>query len=251
MGLWGAICSVGSAIGSAISSVGSAICSGISSICSGIGGTLFSGIGGIASIASGLLAPIAGLSLPGIVLAITAVCKVISAVVEALGMKDKEETIEEMGMKAEIADKKPEDFDSTQAYIEYLRKEIKIDKEKVEKLSDEDKVKYGTIGSALYIKGMEEKYDMKMSPEFWTTISKMDMKGEEVKAYIDTFKAHDIKDMKDMTAYIERNPLSEGTSRKEISSVMMETLSILYPELSEDELADKLFAMEIPKEAVS
>lgn len=236
MGFWS---SVGSALGSFCSSV----CSGISSFCSSIGGALFSGSGGIAAIATSIVGTFAGLSIPQVLLAVVAVCKVVSAVAELLGMKDKEEEPEELGMKAEIADKKPEDFDSTEAYIEYLRKEVQLDKEKVEDLSDEDKIKYGTIGTALYIKGMEEKYDIKMSPEFWTTVSRMDLKGEEVKAYIDKFKENGMTDMKDMANYIERKPLEEGKSRKEMTGLMMETLRELNPELSEDELANKLYAM--------
>ncbi|MCX4326801.1 MAG: hypothetical protein OSJ45_05845 [Lachnospiraceae bacterium] len=35
---------------------------------------------------------------------------------------------------------------------------VKIDKERLERLSDEDKAKYMAIGTAINIKGIEEKY---------------------------------------------------------------------------------------------
>lgn len=227
------------AIGGFVSSV----CSTVGSICSRIGGSISSGI---SSFARGLVTPIVDRPLNPFINTWTVLCKIISGIAEALGLKKEEETPEELGYKAEEAGKegkKPEDFDSTEAYIEYLRKEVKIDQERFDKLENKDKVAYGAIGSALYVKSMEEKYDMKMSPEFWTTVSKMDMKSEEVKAYIDKFKENGMTDMKDMANYIERKPLEGAKSRREMTGIMMETLRELNPDLSEDALADKLFAM--------
>ena len=44
------------------------------------------------------------------------------------------EDAEELGDKVMRADKKPEDFDSTNEYIEYLRNEIKSSREEIEDL---------------------------------------------------------------------------------------------------------------------
>ena len=238
MGIFGAI-------GGALSSIGSAISSGISSLCSGIGGALFSGAGGIASIAKALVAPMITFGLSEIVIAIQAVGLIISTVAELLGLKQKEETPEELGLKAEQADKKPEDFESTQAYIEYLRKEVEVDKEKLKNMTEEEKVGYGAIGSAIYVKGIEEKYGMEMSGEFWTSVAQMGMDGNEVKKYIDNFKLHGITDMKDMTSYIKGEPLADGKNRDAISDALMDTLRELNPGMSDDDLADKLFDMNV------
>lgn len=233
-----------SAIGGALSSIGSAICSGISSACSAIGGALFSGAGGIASLATGLVGTILGPTLPEILIAIHVVGAIVSAIAEVLGLKDKEETPEELGMKAEAADKKPEDFDSTESYIEYLRNEVQVDKSKLENLKDEDKIKYGAIGSAIYIKGIEEKYQMSMPAEFWTTVADLKMDGKEVKAYIDNFKEHDINDMSDMSGYIKRN-LAEGKDRGKISDAMIDALKEINPGVSEDELYGRLNSLNV------
>lgn len=227
--------SVGSAISSFVSSVGSAI----SSTCSAIGGALFTGARGIGALATGLVGSIVAVTLPEICIAIQVIGTIVSVIAEALGLKDKEETPEELGMKAEEAEKKPEDFESTEAYVEYLRKEVEVDKEKLNNLKDEDKIKYAAIGSSLYIKAIEEKYDMKMPAEFWTTVADLKMDGNQVKEYINSFKKHNIEDMSDMIGYI-KNDLQDGKDKGKISEAMIDALKEINPELSENDLYDKL-----------
>lgn len=219
---------------SAISSVCSSICSAISSVCSSLGG-----LGGLATLASAL---IPGVGLPEIVLAVQLICAIVSAVAEALGLTE-DETPEELGMAAENAELKPEDFDSTEAYIAYLREEAKkIDKDQIANLSEVDKVKYQALGTAITIKGIEEKYGMNVPAEFWTTAKDMELKGEEVKTYLDTFKKNGIEDMGDMSAYLKGEDTKSDASA--VSDSMMEALGEMYPELSKSELDDKLTEME-------
>ena len=116
-----------------------------------------------------MIAPL-GLTIPEIIIGIEVISAIVSVVAEILGLKDEEETPEELGMKAEIAEKKPEDFESVDQYIEYLREEVSIDKKELEELSDEDRVKYLAIGTAITIKGIEEKYKMDMPVDFWQTV---------------------------------------------------------------------------------
>lgn len=233
---------------SVVSSVGSAICSGISSVCSAIGGAFFSGAGGIAALASAIIAPVVGLPNIGLILAgIAVVVGIVSAIAEKLGIKTEEETPEELGMKAEEAEKKPEDFDSIEAYIEYLRNEIQIDKQKLEKLSDEDRVKYTAIGTAIYIKGIEEKYGIQAPAEFWNTAAEMKLSGDEVKGYMDTFREKGITNMKDMSDYIRGEAPESGTKPVVVSDAIMDTLKKTYPELSEEALEEKFCELTLPE----
>lgn len=229
----------------AIASVGSAICSTISNVCSSIGSAFFGGSSGIATIAKAIVAPALTFGLSEIILVIQAVGAIISTVAELLGLKDKEETPEELGLKAEQADKKPEDFESTQAYIEYLRKEVTIDKDKLENLTEEEKVGYSAIGSALYVKEIEEKYGMDIPAEFWTTVAQMKMTGQEVKTYIDNFKLHGVTDMKDMTDYIKGTPLADGKDNGKVSAAMLDSLREINPGMSDEALQEKLLDMNV------
>lgn len=233
---------IGDFVSSACSFVSGAVssaCSAIGSVCSAIGGALFTGASGIGALATGIVGMIKVLTLPEIIMVIQVIGTIVSVIAEVLGLKNKEETPEEMGMKAEQAEKKPEDFKSTEAYIEYLRKEVEIDKEKLNDLDAIDKIKYAAIGSAIYIKGIEEKYDMKMSAEFWTTVADLKMDGQQVKEYIDSFKKHNIEDMSDMAGYI-KNDLQDGKDKSKVSDAMIDALKEINPGLSENDLYDKL-----------
>lgn len=149
-----------SAIGGALSSLGSAFSSGLSSLCSAIGGTaLGSALTGVVSKLTGAL----GVVIPGlnvfevIILAV----QVVSKIAEALGLKDKEKDHpDELAMKAEKDDKKPEDYESTEAYIKHLHEDIELskeEKEKLNKMSPEERAAYHMTGTYLYLKGINEK----------------------------------------------------------------------------------------------
>lgn len=98
-----------SSIGSALSSVGHAICRGVSSLCTAIAGTSLGGaIGGVVS---KLVATI-GVAFPPleIINAIIIVADIVSKIAQALGLKEKDkDEPDELAMKAEKSDKKPED----------------------------------------------------------------------------------------------------------------------------------------------
>lgn len=236
--------SIGSAIGSALSSIGSAISSGISSICSAIGGAFFSGVGGIAALATSLIIP--GVGLPELIVVVGFIARVVSEIAEALGLKEKDETPEELGMKAEEADKKPEDFDSIEAYIEYLRNDVEIDKEKLKELSEEDKLKYAAIGTAINIKGIEEKYGVEMPGDFWKTASDLKMSAQETRQYIESCKQNGITNMKDMSDYLRGSAPESGTKPNVVSDSIMDALKKNNPGLPENELAEKFNSLSLP-----
>ena len=138
MGFWSSVSSFVSGVGSALSSVGHAICRGVSSLCTAIAGTALGGaIGGVVS---KLVATI-GVAFPPleIINAIIIVASIVSKIAEALDVKEKDkDEPDELAMKAEKSDKKPEDFDSTEAYIKHLQEEIELSDEEKEKLKNMD-----------------------------------------------------------------------------------------------------------------
>lgn len=146
--MFGFIIGAVSAVGSVISGAASAI----GSICGSIGGTI---IGDIGKLGTGLL---------NLGEMLKPILDVINMISEILGIKPAGEDPAELGLKAHKSDERPEDYDSIEAYIDHLRNDIQLDKEEINNLSDIDKVAYTTMGSALYVKDMEEKYNMVMSP---------------------------------------------------------------------------------------
>lgn len=244
------VSSVCSFVGGAISSFGSALSSGLSMIAEGLTGIAAAigngikelceavgseGLAIIGCIAMAILIP--GFGLPEILLLI----QCISEVAKILGVNQGEDSPEELGMKTEIAEKKPEDFDSIQEYIKYLNEEVELEEGAAEKLSEQDKAKYGAMGAALNIRAIEEKYDISLSPDFLRDITIMKMTSEEVATCIDKMKENGITKMQDMTDYLRDKEIE--SEKSSVSDSIIDAMGELYPELSKDELEVKLCEM--------
>lgn len=208
------------------------IADGIKSICDSIGteGMLI-----IGSIALSLIIP--GFGLPELLTLI----QIVGAIAKALSV-DSKDTPEETGMKAEIADKKPDDFESTEAYLKYLSEEVKLPEGTKDKLTTEEKVKYGLIGAALDIKAIQEKYKIELSPDFLKDVTLLKMDSEEVGSFVKNMKDNGITNMQDMTNYLKEEQVEADKSQ--IRDSMTETIKELYPEISEDQIEEKFKEME-------
>lgn len=191
-------------LSSAIGSVCSAVCSAVSSVCSSIGGAIMGGIGSLAPVIS-----------PWLSVAVA----VISVLAEIFTEKPKEEKPEELGMKAEQADKKPEDFDSINEYIEYLRQEIKVDAAKLENLSEEERMKYQAVGLGLYVKNIEEKQGMKLDPAFLKVVPEMINLGytaQDIGNLMQSMKKNGVNDMKMYPEFMKGELLPGTPERKQV-----------------------------------
>ena len=189
---------------SAIGSVCSAVCSAVSSVCSSIGGAIMGGIGSLAPVIS-----------PWLSVAVA----VISVLAEIFTEKPKEEKPEELGMKAEQADKKPEDFDSINDYIEYLRQEIKVDAAKLENLSEEERMKYQAVCLGLYVKNIEEKQGMKLDPAFLKVVPEMINLGytaQDIGNLMQSMKKNGVNDMKMYPEFMKGELLPGTPERKQV-----------------------------------
>lgn len=189
---------------SAIGSVCSALCSAVSSVCSSIGGAIMGGIGSLAPVISSWL---------------SVAVAVISVLAEIFTEKPKEEKPEELGMKAEQADKKPEDFDSINDYIEYLRQEIKVDAAKLENLSEEERMKYQAVGLGLYVKNIEEKQGMKLDPAFLKVVPEMINLGytaQDIGNLMQSMKKNGVNDMKMYPEFMKGELLPGTPERKQV-----------------------------------
>lgn len=194
----GWVSSLCSAVGSALSSV----CSAVGSLCSGIGGAVMRGVSALAP----TLAP-----------HILVFVAVISILAELFTDKPKEEKPEEIAMKAEQADKKPEDFDSISDYLEYLRNEVKLDPAKLEKLTPEERQKYQLVGLGLYIKDIEEKSGLKLDPDFVKAIPKLKDQGYEAADIANLMQSMKNNGVTDMKQYVDfmKGDLQPGSPERQ------------------------------------
>ena len=224
MGWFGSACS---AVGSFVSSVGSAI----SSAASSIGGAL-------ANVANKFV-ELAGPKIEIIAL-------IIEAVGAILGVLKPEEKVEDLGDRAVRSDKTPEDFDTTQEYMDYLREEVPFDKDEFDKLSKEEKLARSAIGSSIAMKAINDKKGFEVTPQTWLTLAKLhqsgglkDAKAEEFDTILNNFKDN----QKDLENYVkgELEPIKEI----EVGDKLVEMYQDLEPNLSKDDINEKVMKMEI------
>lgn len=90
---------------------------------------------------------------------------------------------EVLGAKAEQAEKTVEDFDNdTIAYINYLKNEIQLDKEKFNSLSQEEKLGYKVTGIAIESQAISQKMDIEITPDALVLIPKLESQGINIDA---------------------------------------------------------------------
>ncbi|WP_104750781.1 hypothetical protein [Helicobacter salomonis] len=231
MGWFGSLCS---AIGGAIS----AACSAIGSLASSIGAGLASLGATLASLGSGLL-PIVG---------------IIFAVAQVLGIfskEDKVEDVEDLGYQMTKCDKKPEDFENTQAYIAHVRANVeKPSLEAKEKWSDAEKLKYIALGAAGTLKFIEEKKGVELSPESWITLAthvegaggSLEQKRDSLTGVLDNFKG---ADMDKLTQHLE-GKLESTADRILVSDKLNDMYQALNPDMSAKEVYQEVEKFEKP-----
>ena len=183
MGFWSGICS---AVSSGCKAIGNAISSGVSAISSGLSG-VGNALGKIAENLSGKLATKLLYFVP-VIGDIAMVIDLIVAVADMLGVFDKEENPEELGVKAEQAEKKPEDFESTQEYIKYLNEEVQIDQEAFDNLSEDEKLAYKITGASIILDGVAEKKGLDIDPTFVRDFAVAGFTAKEMDVLLDKFK---------------------------------------------------------------
>lgn len=178
----------------------------------------------------------------GIKLAMDTISTVISKTAEMLGIAPAEENHEELGAKAMQEDIKPrEEFESTQEYLDYLRKDVELDKEKYTKMSEEEKISCRVLGTTMVSKSIEEKAGVEISPDFLITIYKAKLGCEQVEKFINVFADHGITSMDEMAKYITNELPEERVP--EIGEIIETSVKELSPSLSNDEIMQEVVNM--------
>lgn len=209
-----------SAVGSVLSTAGSAI----GTACGVIGGAVVSaGKVMIDAISRGL--PI-----------LEKVCDVAFTVGKEVGIfspMHTERNMYELGMRAEGIDS--EQFDDNKAFIEHIREKVELSKERLEQLdnlSDDDKLKYVAIGSAVTIAAIKEQYRIDIPNTFWPTGAELGIRPEQVKPMLDVFETARLKP--DLEGFLK------GDLPSDLHSNIYDLIDNKLGDLLNDEVMDKL-----------
>ncbi|WP_254619396.1 hypothetical protein [Vibrio metschnikovii] len=217
MGFW-------SSVGSALSSVVSVACSVVNSVASILGS--------IANRAITILEM-------GPSLAIR-VGEAIKAVGISLGIIMPNDDLQELGEKAMMSEKTPADFDSISAYIDHLRNDVPIDREKFSRLDEKELLARSAIGSAITLQGINEKLETVVCPQFMAMVATQNLTADEIVATIKTYKEKSLS-TSDYSLYL-KDELSIAQSR-EHSNALVEAYQQLEPELSIEQIEDKVMGL--------
>jgi hypothetical protein len=210
----------------------SSLCSFVSSACSTISSAV-SNIGrGIASVATSIVS--LGVSLAA------KVSDAIKGVGISLGIIRPEDTMEELGERAILSDKKPEDFDSINEYIDHLKNNVPFDKEKFDRLDDKELLARSSIGASITLKGINEKLNATVTPEFMATVASQELEANEI---IETIKVYKEKELNldDYDLYLNDELTLDETNKH--SSALVEAYQKLEPELSLDKIEEKVMGL--------
>ena len=213
-----------SAIGAVFSAVGGAI----STVCSAVGGAIAAGIGVLATAIAPFLGPVA---------------TIVSAIANVIGIFKENERPEHLGQAMEQMDKKPEDFDSINEYIDYLREGIRSGEVKLNNnLSDTEKLAYTATGTALGIKAIDEKYQLQTSAEFWGAMGSKLEKGkitpDEVNKILETSSTNNIS-AENVTNYINGDKMTNGQKASGVSDAIEGGLKAANPNMSDEEITSR------------
>ncbi|MCK8132212.1 hypothetical protein [Pseudoalteromonas sp. 2CM28B] len=214
MGLWSSVCSV---VSSACSAIGSAV--------SRIGNSIASTATSIASLGVSLAAK---------------VTDAIRSVGVSLGIIRPEDNLEELGEKAILSEKKPEDFDSINEYINHLNNNVTFDKDKFDRLDEKELLARSSIGASITLKGINEKLDSVVTPEFMATVASQELETKEIVSTIKAYKENDLK-LEDYDLYLNDELTLDETTKH--SSALVEAYQKLEPELSIEEIENKVMGL--------
>ncbi len=218
MGLFSAI---GSFISGAVSVIGSAI------------GTVGGALGNVATVATKML----GLALPHIRLVVEA----ISLVGKLLGVLKEKDNPEELGAKAMSTDKKPEDFDTFNDYIDFLRNDVEIDKEKLKNSDKGTKLANTVVGASITARGIEEKLKSNIPLSFWKDVALQELKSQEIVKTIEKYRENNVS-LDKYSDFVDGK--LDFKERLENKNILVETYKELEPQLSSEEIETKVFQME-------
>ena len=205
----------------------SGVCSAIGSVCSVIGGAIAATLSTVAV----ALAPIIAVALP-IIKAVATLCNILKP----------NEKPEDLGRAMEQAAKKPEDFASKNAYIDYLRGEIQAGRIDLSRpITDIEKAADTSVGCGLTMRAIDEKYGIKTSAEFWGTMGTAFKDGKitdkEVVSILETTGEKNM-DINNVGVYIERKPeLANSEKASDISSNIETALKKSNPEMSDADIS--------------
>ncbi|WP_434139293.1 hypothetical protein [Photobacterium leiognathi] len=167
------------------------------------------------------------------------VISTVEAISLAANVLKPNERADELGAKAMAAEKKPEDFDQINDYINYLRNDVEID---VENLSADsvDVITRQAVGVAIATKGIEQALEADVSIPFLNTISNLDIDPKVAIALIKSYEMSGLN-ADDIQKYLDDSLSIEETHQH--SNAFVDAYQTANPSMSVEEVEDAVMEL--------
>ena len=183
-----------------------------------------------------MLLEMAGKYLPQII-------KTVETVSTVLNIISPNENAEDLGAKAMNAEKKPEDFDKINDYIDYLRQNVSVDKTTLSEDPVDVKARQA-IGSSLMIKAVGEVLGTELTLPFIKTVSQL---GLDAKVIVEVAKAYSNRELSldDFEKYIGKTlPIDQLEKH---GDTLVSAYQQVDSNMSVDQAEDIVMDLELPK----
>ena len=166
---------------------------------------------------------------------------IIDGVAKAAGIIEPDQHAEDIGDRAMRADKKPEDFDKINDYIDYLKKEIEgRTQAELESLPPEERLARKAVGCAVLSKAISEKKSLDIPHDFWETAVKAGLTAQEIDTFLTKFKASGLEP-EDFNKYLKKE--LEFSKARKFDNAMVTAYKELEPEMTEEEITEKIIGL--------
>lgn len=171
------------------------------------------------------------------------VIKTVETVATVLNIISSNESAENLGAKAMIADKKPEDFDEINQYINYLKNDVSVDSSTLSK-EGIDVAARQAIGTSILIKGVNENLGVELSIPFIKTVSQLDIDANVIVEIVKSYSTSGLN-LEDYVKYVTKT-LSVDELDKH-GEILVDAYQNADHSLSEEQAEDAVMDLSLPK----
>lgn len=162
------------------------------------------------------------------------IVQTIEAVSQVANILAPNERAVELGEKAIAAEKTPEDFAKINDYINYLRKEVKVDVENISQDPVDINIR-NAIGAAIALKGVSEMLGIDLSLPFLTTVTRLELEPKLIMSVISAYAQCGLK-MDEIGDYLD-DKLSLEQAQKH-SKALVTAYQLADPQITLEKAED-------------
>ena len=162
------------------------------------------------------------------------VINTIEAISVASNVLTPRDNANELGAKAMIAEKKPEDFDKINDYINYLRNDITLDTESLSQDPVDCAIRLA-VGGTIALKGVNEALDADVSIPFLKSVSTLDLTPSVILSVIKSYQQNSLN-LDDLDNYLH-DKLSLAQANKH-SDALVNAYQLANPNMDLEQVED-------------